>query len=838
MYDFADFQKNKIIDTIIDGEIANKTVIDYCATLQELESIELKEVPSGKKKVEYLALVIVDASDLYEIFKEVVKTRQTIPRVKHKGERTIKQIIYTRKDGGKVYIQVDPNYGTQMTYKDIQKLCDSLDIPFVNQGIGTFIDEYYQLFRKPHRVTLQGEAKEAFFNKCGNKCACGETKKLQIDHIMALANGGTNDEENLQLLCKKCHFKKTCDEKTEGYSNLDPIVSSFNNGMREIFDSDLMEKWAFCESLDDKKIISRSNYSMYGYDINKCYKNNLYYSKYEWPVFTVMDKPAIFERKIKCGFYYVETKSYFPLRGNGWYSQPMISYCLAHQIITMDDIKYQLIPSMTLPANHFQPFIDDVYSKFGDKYAKVAINSFIGCFYRREAQKIMSVYTRNTDEACHAFTTYDAKLATFNDELKLFQIIYEETTKFEENRSPLYLQILDMGALEAHQLSQIVGHAVFVKTDCIYSTKKVDISTYEWAPGVPKYKYENPGYMDYQRKDKYCRLESYEYIENKWNIIEDSDDFDDLAKQVINLGSCNIDGRAGSGKSTLIGKIKALLPKEEYACLAPTNKAARNIGGDTIHKKFGIDGKHISLKNLEKIKIIFVDEISMVCEQFYKLFVTIKNIRPDMKFVIVGDFKQLKPVKDRVKNCEYKESGAIFELCLGNRVQLTRWRRSDDDPMTKPRSFFPKLKCERSICFTNNTRIFLNEYWMNIKSKKHTKIVHVPRLDYDQNSQDMKVYVGLPIIARINALDLDIANNNTYTVKRIDDDKITLDDGTEIYVGDFAKHFYPAYSITTHKAQGDTFHFDYSIYEWDRMDATLRYVALTRGGNIKHINIV
>lgn len=33
--------------------------------------------------------------------------------------------------------------------------------------------------------------------------------RMQIDHTVALCNGGQNRESNLQLLCKTCHFYKT-----------------------------------------------------------------------------------------------------------------------------------------------------------------------------------------------------------------------------------------------------------------------------------------------------------------------------------------------------------------------------------------------------------------------------------------------------------------------------------------------------------------------------------------------------------------------------------------------------------------------------------------------------
>ena len=43
--------------------------------------------------------------------------------------------------------------------------------------------------------------------------ACGREEARHVDHIVALASGGTNDEANLQALCHACHSRKTvaCD---------------------------------------------------------------------------------------------------------------------------------------------------------------------------------------------------------------------------------------------------------------------------------------------------------------------------------------------------------------------------------------------------------------------------------------------------------------------------------------------------------------------------------------------------------------------------------------------------------------------------------------------------
>ena len=44
--------------------------------------------------------------------------------------------------------------------------------------------------------------------------ACGKTTKedeikLQIDHIIPLSKGGTDEEENLQALCHECNLGKS-----------------------------------------------------------------------------------------------------------------------------------------------------------------------------------------------------------------------------------------------------------------------------------------------------------------------------------------------------------------------------------------------------------------------------------------------------------------------------------------------------------------------------------------------------------------------------------------------------------------------------------------------------
>ena len=196
-----------------------------------------------------------------------------------------------------------------------------------------------------------------------------------------------------------------------------------------------------------------------------------------------------------------------------------------------------------------------------------------------------------------------------------------------------------------------------------------------------------------------------------------------------------------------------------YIALATTNKAARIINGKTIHM-FAATCTSKYIKELNAGHII-IDEVSMMCEKFYKFFIMLKKMRPDIKFIVAGDFEQLLPVKDRVENCDYKNSAALFELCDGYRLQLVTCRRSDDElfKMLLPdniekikRDNFNNNMTDRHLSFTNDKRISINEMMMKqyIKQKNNKPTTNFAKLPYDKNSQDMRLLPGMPIIARKN----------------------------------------------------------------------------------------
>ena len=214
------------------------------------------------------------------------------------------------------------------------------------------------------------------------------------------------------------------------------------------------------------------------------------------------------------------------------------------------------------------------------------------------------------------------------------------------------------------------------------------------------------------------------------------------------------------------------------------------------------------------------------------------------------------PVKDRIGKCDYKNSYCLYELVNGNKLQLTKCRRSDDTlfKMLLPENInkinsntFGDSFTERHITLTNKKRIEINEIMMKQECIIQGRSgLFLEKFEYDDNSQDVYLLKGMPIIARKNCKELDIFNNETFIIKEIQYDRnniVIIDDDdvmNNIPFNKFQLLFYVAYAITIYKSQGSTFDFPYTIHEYGhpKFDDRLKYVSLSRATAIEYINII
>jgi hypothetical protein len=820
-------------------------------------------------------IIDADVSSLHDLLIQLYKREHELYAHRSKNDK-----ITSIKYKNNVTILVDPNHslnlrdkeGKAITWQTVQKVCKLKNIPFMNQSFPSLAMQIVNDVFQPPRVTFTKAQKLMIVERQENKCnICSlALKKIEYDHIVPLASGGNNDLDNIQALCIECHFEKSKSETENGeYFALAPYTSTFNATTREIFMSDLMKRFAFIERIASVPPKKKAFYI----DINKCRRNILLHLKengYVLPVFTCMDEPEKFTEKdtIAPGFYFIETDLFFPCRGNGWYSYALIEYCLKNNLITKANIKYKIYCGLELEGDYFTKALEALIA-LPDGLDKAGPNIIAGLFNKTHVTTDRLFFTNNFNYASTKYMEAQNN-SVFIQEIDTDTHLYEVRTSTQHQldlvNNAIYHLILDLEAMELHtmktQIEKAGGHVTFLNTDCCEcwfddnNAMKIDQYFWDNAKKLPKYKYEHrvsPPTIEAMKKFK--RDETYSFVKPAWKVTLDPQarSFKEFAQEVVKLGSFNLDGRAGTGKTTMARTIVSVLEEmdKKYVLLAPTNKAARQLSKEamTIHKflakSFG-DMKSLK-RQIEKLDYIIIDEVSMVKEIFFKVFTTIKMVKPSINFIIAGDVRQIPPPCDRVI-FDYKDALVFQELCDNNRVEMTECRRSDKELFNLSLdvdnidvSNLGTKVYNLSIAFTNKKRIEINAEYMKRYAKVAKWTLQVPKLSWDKNSQDMQLYEGLPLIARINARSHNIANNETFKIIGKINDNIKVSDGESekvIPLKDIPKYFHPAYCLTVHRSQGSTFNQNFTIFEWNRMDTRLKYTALTRATKKEYVNII
>jgi ATP-dependent exoDNAse (exonuclease V) alpha subunit len=319
-----------------------------------------------------------------------------------------------------------------------------------------------------------------------------------------------------------------------------------------------------------------------------------------------------------------------------------------------------------------------------------------------------------------------------------------------------------------------------------------------------------------------------------------------------------INGRAGTGKTYLINQLINAIKERgfKYACLAPTNKSARLIEGDTLDSLSfqSVFNNNKLVKWALSINYIIVDEISMVKEKFYRLLTNIKKINPKIIFFVCGDFQQLKPVNDSWKG-DYENSPVLLDLCQNNKLVLTKCRRSDEKLFNLCHNVnevnvedFPiKIETNLNIAYYHSTRKQVNNECMErYLSLQSDEPIEIQEDEYNPKTQHLKLVKGMPIICHRTCKKIELLNSDRFVITSINNkefeftNELRIEKGEEpmkMEIKDFHRYFYLAYCITVHASQGETFKEPYTIYDWERMCKRGKYVSLSRGTEMNNIQI-
>jgi hypothetical protein len=872
--------KNVIVSSLLEMDKKEDKTVER----DIIECVSFADALKHENKIVYLSQ--------YEMTEEAYKyiaLTKSLPKLKSLHHNIV-QMDDTKKN---LTIICDSNSNTEYTWKDVQAICKKVEIPFKNQKMALLLNDLKKMFFKPKRRVLDDDEKALLLlnqkNKC-NDCKKGDLI-LQFDHVMPLACGGSNDFSNYQGLCSGCHMEKTkAERENSDFVKFDDTASTFNKEALKIVQSRSYKQWAFVEKLNDQK--NEDNTEVYKIDHVKCRRNLIMHSTHDFPKYSVMDYPKPYDgTAIKCGEYFVKTDNYYPFRGSGFYSHVVVKRALELKIISKSDITHMFIPSYTIPNDYFKGFgqylID---TTIGLGLSKLIVNSFVGTLGTQRSEMETIHLTLDKYEASRELIRDGVQVMAekLNEETTIYSIIDRLKINKDDMYLPIYNQIVAMEGMELYELEQMIirngGKPLERNTDAIlYSGKKIKVKRFFWdaEKTIKKYRYDKVTYLKREAVCRFTRTELFKPERFQWkdynessmnekmfedgtmfyNMFGDNENFKDMAQRIYDSNKgCQILGIAGGGKTTLANELIQIIATNGKKCikLAPTRKAASHIEGQTIHKFYM--GLFLSnnyekkiLKSLNNIDYMIIDEISMVKEVFYRFFVLLKRYQPNLKFIVVGDFDQLKPVKDLYQG-EYINNPALFDLCDGKRINLEKCRRSDEKlfkvykdilrgeviDITK---FRMKKLTKLNIAYTHKTRKYVNDLCIDKFGEGKEFLLSEPLKNNDK-TQLTKVYEGLPIVSHKNDNKLNIYNTEVFTVNRINVDlkKFYIMLGSielSFDIKDFQYYFYPAYCITCHVSQGCTFDEPFTIYDWSHacMDKAAKYVAVSRATSIKYVQI-
>ena len=317
--------------------------------------------------------------------------------------------------------------------------------------------------------------------------------------------------------------------------------------------------------------------NLHACDYNKHYTSNLMGEglKFGWAVYNVFDEIKPFDGIIEAGCYYIETDNFFPLHGNGAYDADLIDFAVKENIITKEQIKYKYIPSIVLPIDYSKKFIEAVYKNFENP--KEAINGFIGAMGHDFKNKNKHIFTSNSEfhfKECASNPNVKTKYIYhnefdneedetpidinnikvsdyFNTERPLCYHLYDmKQVKHFQNDLPIFYKIYNVSAMKMYLLhKKIGGSLVGVFTDTIVTEGYINKIEYnkDIIGGIRKT--DIKPFTQLMNTDE--RTSKYKPEIIKLNKIDEYD---------IKSGKgCYIYGEAGTGKTTLADKIKALL---------------------------------------------------------------------------------------------------------------------------------------------------------------------------------------------------------------------------------------------------------------------------------------
>jgi hypothetical protein len=652
-------------------------------------------------------------------------------------------------------------------------------------------------------------------------------------------------------------------------------------------------------------------------DISKCYADCIYNQRENFIVLSGKETLEAYDGKpLTLGLYFIETDDMSLFHKSNWYSREIIytaraeriPFRITHQIRCLEpEWKYEKYEydedgneTSSIKLNNrnlFKPYCDSVIelTEMNEDFTltKLILNSLTGYLGKTNAKIKKAYISNNLEDVWEDWLIpevsdnpeTDAFVYPIKDgDDKLYVYGWETQSEYVSNCLPMYIQILDWANVALYEMIKAVGgECIYRKTDAIVSIggklPKDNIMKFpcSFIQTFGKYRIEeNAENFFYETLMNVNRNAETPKLYGDWNWYDynDSSDWKSIIDKATEKGGMMITGRAGTGKSYVIQEAikNNIIPDDPKTRLAPTNRAARNINGITIHKALAINnnGKTNpkSMLYYANKKYVIVDEISMISSNIWTYLMRLKQKYPHLIFILMGDYRQCPPIEDG-KEIDYFNHSYTKHLTNCNRCELSKPQRYDmplwnwlenfyeegivGSDISKKKLSIENILYRKNICYMNKTRKQINQDCMrHILSEMNYVPVFLPIdekiIETNPYADDAYIYKGLPVMAVKTCSEMEIINSEEFWVKEVSSSEQTItlyrdeDPDGEVLVVEFKeyhKNFVVNYAATTHKSQGATIEKDINIWDWWAMlkDRKLGYTAVSRAKSCEQITI-
>jgi hypothetical protein len=590
-------------------------------------------------------------------------------------------------------------------------------------------------------------------------------------------------------------------------------------------------------------------------DIIKCYSSLIMNPVEDWLLFDATSEWTAWDGKMMPGLYFCESEDMRMLHGSNIYSRAIVVKAKAAGISAR--VLYQLRPSKTLPRDYFRPLVEWVQGRCAMDWSKMKffMNVLVGMLGKSRHTSVSARMDTDANTAWAAFneTTSAVPFLTSADGYYIYGRKY--AMELAEHNLPMWIQVLDWSNMKLFDLVQRVeatgGVLVGRKTDCAVFVGGSLVENLEVGGvricDVPEMKKTMKTAAERSLMPEICETVPWMVAD-----VSSSSEVDAAFSALVEHGGALLTGYAGTGKTWMAKKIAERFAGDVVR-VAPTNKAALNIGGRTLHKEFKIDmaGKFnlrgIRQKYSGKRVLFIVDEASMVGSRLWQMAVEVKKALPLSLWLILGDEGQCRPVQE--EETDFFQGSMVRFLACSLRINLTQIQRYDMDLAdlalkVRTGQAFEKRRGRvmegRHLCYFNRTRKWLNGL---LNQKRGVCVKHDGE---DEQAQDAWLYAGCPVIASRNyskGVALYCVNSEQFVVRSVSEEKLVVvsqrpegDHVWELPTVDFHRWFCLNFASTVHKAQGDTLEGPITIWDSEAMDARILYTAITRAKKLGQIS--